>query len=136
MRKSIIYLIVGVVLLSSCANSIVTVSDKSKPYYVYVDKKFKGMSTSKVGFQRSGFPQKKLIEIKDARGKVIAHEKISRDFNAFKFLAGWFYLYPLWFFMWEYDNKIEIYIDKQQTNTNNQSPWDSDSIKVNKSPWD
>jgi hypothetical protein len=55
------------------------------------------MSSSKVGFKRSGFPQKKLIKIKDARGKVIAYEKVSRDFNAFKFLAGWFYLFPLWF---------------------------------------
>ena len=37
---------------------MVIVSDKSKPYFVYGNKKFKGMSTSKVGFQRSGFPQK------------------------------------------------------------------------------
>ncbi len=138
MRDSIIYLIVVIVLFTSCANSIVTVSDKSKPYYIYVDKKFKGMSNSKVGFQRSGLPQKKVIEIKDGRGKVVAREKIQRDFNVYKFLTGWFYLFPLWFYMWEYDKKIEIYIEDKNFDTPSEvSPWDAvDSLKVKKSPWD
>lgn len=138
MRNSIIYLIVAVVLFTSCANSIITVSDKSKPYYIYVNKKFKGMSNTKVGFQRSGLPQKKVIEIKDARGKTVAREKIKREINFLKFIGGWFYLYPLWFYMWEYDKTIEIYIEeKDEEVPSGVSPWDAvDSLKVKKSPWD
>lgn len=90
------------------------------------------MSNNNIRIPRSGLPQKKLIEIKDTRGRVIAHEKISRDFNALKFLVGFVYLYPIWFFSWEYDKKIEIYIDNSKNNKST-SPWDEEQAD---SPWD
>lgn len=137
MKTIVIYLVLAALLFSSCGYSVVKLSNTSKPYAVYVDKKYMGMSTSKIKFQRSGFPQKKLIEVKDNYGRVVAYEKISRDFNAAKFLVGFFYLWPIWLYMWEYDAKIEVYIDNQRINSvGNQSPWDTDSVRVNKSPWD
>jgi hypothetical protein len=113
---------------------LIKVTGNSRPYAVFINNQYKGMTNSEIKFQRSGLPQKKLIEIKDTRGKVIAKEKISRDFNVLKFLVGFVYCYPIWFFSWEYEKKIEIYIDNSNNNNNsNTSPWDEDKAK---SPWD
>ncbi len=132
MKTKLIYFSVFLILLSSCGTSVIKLSDTSRPYSVYINSQFKGMSNSNIRIQRSGLPQKKLIEIKDTRGRVIAHEKISRDFNAIKFLIGFVYFYPIWFFSWEYDKKIEIYIDNSKINKG-KSPWDEEEAD---SPWD
>jgi|DEB19_MinimDraft_2_1074335.scaffolds.fasta_scaffold00408_4 hypothetical protein len=133
MKIKLIYFSLCLILLSSCGSSLIKVTGNSRPYAVYVNNQYKGMTNSEIKFQRSGLPQKKLIEIKDTRGKVIAKEKISRDFNGLKFLLGFVYFYPIWFFSWEYDKKIEIYIDNSNNNNSNTSPWDDDKAK---SPWD
>jgi hypothetical protein len=114
---------------------LIKVTGNSRPYSVFIDNQYKGMTNSDIKIQRSGLPQKKLIEIKDTKGKVIAKEKVSREFNALKFLVGFVYFYPIWFFSWEYDKKIEIYIDNSNSNNNNSntSPWDEEKPK---SPWD
>ncbi|MES2654419.1 MAG: hypothetical protein V4620_02465 [Bacteroidota bacterium] len=130
MKSSLIYLLIVVILFSSCGSSTIVLSDNSRPYAIYVDKQFKGNKSVKI--RRSGLPQKKLIEVKDASGNVVGHEKISRDFSIGKFLVSFLYLYPLIFFSWEYDKKIEIYIDKAKQNSRN--PWDMDS--TSKSAWD
>lgn len=131
MKTKLIYFLVFIILLSSCGTSVIKLSDTSRPYSVYINNQFKGLSNTDIRIQRSGLPQKKLIEVKDSRGKVIAHEKISRDFNALKFLVGFVYLYPIWFYCWEYDKKIEIYIDNSKNNS--KSPWDEEQTN---SPWD
>ena len=133
MKAKLIYFSVVLILLSSCQTSLIKVTGNSRPYAVFINNQYKGMTNSEIKFQRSGLPQKKLIEIKDTKGKVIAKEKISRDFNTLKFLVGFVYCYPIWFFSWEYDKKIEIYIDNSNNNSNNTSPWDEEKAK---SPWD
>jgi hypothetical protein len=135
MKNLIVYIVLSALLFSSCGYSVVKLTDNSRPYAVYVDKKYVGMSNTKIKIQRSGLPQKKVIEVKDNYGRLIAHEKVSRDFNLGKFVAGFFYLYPLWFFMWDYDALIEIYVDNQKIKAS-KSPWDTDSLSVRKSPWD
>lgn len=134
MKTKLIYISVFLILLSSCQTSLIKVTGNSRPYSVFIDNQFKGMTNNDIKINRSGLPQKKLIEIKDTKGNVIAKEKISRNFNTLKFLVGFVYFYPIWFFSWEYDKKIEIYIDNSNNNNNsNTSPWDEEKSK---SPWD
>ena len=133
MKTKLIYFSVFLILLSSCQTSLIKVTGNSRPYSVFIDNQYKGMTNNDIKIQRSGLPQKKLIEIKDAKGKVIAKEKISRDFNVLKFLVGFLYCYPIWFFSWEYEKKIEITIDNSNNNNDNSSPWDEEKPK---SPWD
>jgi hypothetical protein len=135
MKTKLIYFSVFLILLSSCGSSLIKVTGNSRPYSVYIDNQYKGMTNDKIKIQRSGLPQKKLIEIKDNRGKVIAKEKISRDFNGLKFAIGvvTIYFIPMAFYSWEYDKKIEIYIDNSNSNDNDISPWDEEKPK---SPWD
>lgn len=133
MKTKLIYFSVFLILLSSCGTSLIKVTGNSRLYSVFIDNQYKGMTNNDIKIQRSGLPQKKLIEIKDAKGKVIAKEKISRDFNVLKFLVGFLYCYPIWFFSWEYEKKIEITIDNSSNNNSNTSPWDEEKPK---SPWD
>jgi hypothetical protein len=133
MKTKLIYFSVFIILLSSCGTSVIKLSDTSRPYSVYINNQFKGLSNNNIKIQRSGLPQKKLIEIKNERGKVIASEKISRDFNGLKFAIAivTFYFIPMAFYSWEYDKKIEIHVDKQQEKAI--SPWDEEQTN---SPWD
>ena len=137
MKTKLIYFSVFLILLSSCGTSLIKVTGNSRLYSVFIDNQYKGMTNNDINIQRSGLPQKKLIEIKDTKGKVIAKEKVSREFNSLKFLIGFVYAWPIWFFSWEYDKKIEIYIDNSNNNSNNNnsntSPWDEEKPK---SPWD
>ncbi|MCF8428535.1 MAG: hypothetical protein K9G64_00270 [Bacteroidia bacterium] len=132
MKTKLIYFSVFLILLSSCGSSLIKVTGNSRPYSVYIDNQYKGMTNNDIKFQRSGLPQKKLIEIKDISGKVIAQQKISRNFNTIKFIVGLVYFYPILFFCWDYDKKIEIQIDNSNNNSNT-SPWDEEKPK---SPWD
>ncbi len=78
MKTKFIYFAILLILLSSCGTSLIKVTGSSRPYSVFIDNQFKGMTNSDIKIQRSGLPQKKLIEIKDTKGKVIAKEKVSR----------------------------------------------------------
>lgn len=133
MKTKLIYFSVLLLLLSSCGTSLIKVTGNSIPYSVYINKQFKGMTNSDIKIPRCGLPQKKLIEIKDIKGNIITREKISRDINALRFIVGFVAFYPIWFFSWEYDKKIEIYIDNSNNKNSNTSPWDSENAK---SPWD
>ncbi len=136
MKTKLIYFSVFLILLSSCGTSLIKVTGNSRPYSVFIDNQYKGMTNDKIKIQRSGMPQKKTIEIKDVKGKIIAKETISRDFNSLKFAVAVItvYLIPMAFYCWEFDKKIEIYIDNSNNNNNsNTSPWDEEKPK---SPWD
>jgi len=137
MKAKFIYFSVLLILLSSCGTSLIKVTGNSRPYAVYINKQFKGMTNSEIKIPRCGLPQKKWIEIKDTKGNIITKEKIVRDMNPLRFIVGFVAFYPIWFFSWEYDKKIEIYIENSNNNSNNNnsntSPWDDDKAK---SPWD
>lgn len=129
MKSKFILIIALLVLFTSCGTTIVSVSDKSRQYSIYIDKELKGINEVKI--TRSGLPQHKVVEIKDGKGNLIAREKISRDLNAIKFIVGFLYLWPLWFSSWHYDKNIEIYISKPQNDAGGN--WEIDKKK---SAWD
>ena len=79
MKTKLIYFSVLLILLSSCGTSLIKVTGNSRPYAVYINKQFKGMTNSDIKIPRCGLPQKKLIEVKDTKGNIITKEKISRD---------------------------------------------------------
>ena len=133
MKTKLIYFSVLLILLSSCGTSIIKVTGNSRPYAVYINKQFKGMTNSEIKIPRCGLPQKKWIEIKDTKGNIITKEKIVRDMNPLRFIVGFVAFYPIWFFSWEYDKKIEIYVDNSDDNKSNTNPWDKEKAK---SPWD
>lgn len=133
MKTKLLYFSVLLILLSSCGTSLIKVTGSSRPYAVYINKQFKGMTNSEIKIPRCGLPQKKLIEIKDAKGNIITKEKISRDINGSRFIVAVFAFSPILLFSWEYDKRIEIYIDNSNNNKSNTSPWDEEKPK---SPWD
>lgn len=133
MKTKLIYFSVLLILLTSCGTSLIKVTGNTRPYAVYINKQFKGMTNSDIKIPRCGLPQRKLIEIKDTKGNIITREKISRDINGLRFIIGLVAFYPIWLFSWEYDKKIEIYIDNSNSNDNDISPWDEEKPK---SPWD
>jgi len=116
-----------VTMLSACGSSVITLSDKSSNYSIYLDKV--KMGSKEVRIQRSGGRQTKIVEVKDASGRVVAHEKIKRELNLLKAIGGFTpYTFPLLFFRYEYDKEIEIFIaPSQQKNPNDstyKSKWD------------
>jgi hypothetical protein len=133
MKIKLIYFSVLLILLTSCGTSLIKVTGNTRPYAVYINKQFKGMTNSDIKIPRCGLPQKKLVEIKDTKGNIITREKISRDINGLRFIIGLVAFYPIWFFSWEYDKKIEIYIDNSNNNNSNTNQWDKEKAK---SPWD
>ena len=123
--KKIIAIFFALLILVSCGSSTITLTNTKRPYNIYVDKVNRGTGSVKV--QRAGLPKKMSIDVKDAQGKILAHEVIRRDINVLQFAAGFFYLYPLWFWSWKYDKHIEIFVPDQK------SEWDSEPTK---SKWD
>ena len=63
MKAKFIYFSVFLILLSSCGTSLIKVTGNSRPYSVFIDNQYKGMTNDKIKIQRSGMPQKKTIEI-------------------------------------------------------------------------
>ena len=133
MKAKLIYFSVLLILLSSCGTSLIKVTGSSRPYAVYINKQFKGMTNSDIKITRCGLPQKKLVEIKDTKGNIITKEKISRDINGIRFVMGLVAFSPILLFSWEYDKRIEIYIENSNNNNSNTSPWDEEKPKC---PWD
>jgi hypothetical protein len=129
MKNKIIYFSIFLVLLSSCGTTVITFSEHSRPYSVYINNNYKGLTSSKIKIPQSGLPEKKEIKVKDGFGRVVGKESIKRKFNPVIFILGCFYLYPLWLFSWEYDRKVEVHINQTQS----KSAWDEDEKK---SPWD
>jgi hypothetical protein len=133
MKAKFIYFSVLLILLSSCGTSLIKVTGNSRPYAVYINKQFKGMTNNEIKIPRCGLPQKKLIEIKDTKGNIITKEKISRDINGIRLVMGLVAFSPILLFSWEYDKRIEIYIKNSNNNNSNTNPWDEEKSK---SPWD
>ena len=69
------------------------------------------------------------IDVKDAADQTLVHEVVRRDLNLIQFAAGFLYLWPLWFWSWKYDKKIEIYVPTNVQKSN----WDAEPSK---SKWD
>ena len=100
MKLLIIYLAALLILFTSCANSVISVSDKSKPYTLIVNGRNYKNTDAKV--PRSGLPQSKKIIVKDARGNIIGNEVITRDFNAGKFIVSLIFFYSCLQFVWQH----------------------------------
>ncbi len=125
MRKIIAAALACMVLLASCSTSIVLTNNR-KPYEIYVNNQLKGTGTASI--PRSGFPQRRTIQVRDAAGNVLVQEKIKRELNLIKFIGGFFYLYPLWLVAWDYERVITIYVPNQVN-----KDWENEPAK---SKWD
>lgn len=123
--RLVVFLLLSSVLLASCSSSIVLTNNR-KPYDIYVNNQLKGSGTARIA--RSGFPQSATVQVRDAAGNVLVQEKIKRELNLVKFIAGFFYLYPLWFLAWDYDKEIKIFVPNQEN-----KEWDNEP---HKGKWD
>lgn len=127
----IIAVVLAVLILASCGSSTIVLTNTKRAYPIYINGENRG--TGEVKIQRSGLPQKITVDVKNNSGEILAHEVIRRDINVLQFAAGFFYLYPLWFWSWKYDKKIEIFVPTQVQ----KSEWDSSpSSTPSKSKWD
>lgn len=111
MRKQLfVFLLLASVLFASCTTKILLINNRV-PYQIYVNNQLKGTGSAQI--PRTGLPQTRTIQVRDASGNVLAQERIRREMNVLKFIGGFFYLYPLWFFAWDYDKEISIFVPNQ-----------------------
>jgi len=118
--------ILAILLLTSCSSTHIVLANNKKPYQIYINNQLKGTGTASI--PRSGLPQTRTIQVRDASGNVLAQERIRREMNVLKFVGGFIYLFPLWFFAWDYDKEISIFIPKQTS--------DEFDAQPSKSKWD